>query len=159
MRYGLPFVPVAALVLGLYFLVVFRRHLPAGGLNAAQVAREESERIGPLTREERIVAAVGLLVVAGWLFGGERLGMGGPVLAGLVLLNVLGVADWRDMTNISWDVVFLYGGASALGRGLAETGGALYLAQGFLAALPPALLTRTCCRWSSAWSPAWSPTS
>ncbi len=140
MRFGLPFVPVASLVLGLYFLLAFRRQLPARGLNAAQVAREESSRLGPLTRDEKLTAAVSLLVVAGWILGGERLGMGGPVLGGLVLLNVLGVADWRDITRVPWDVVFLYGGASALGRGLAETGGALYLAQGFLGAVPEPLL-------------------
>jgi len=140
MRCGLPFVPVASLALGAYFLVVFRRHLPAGGLDVARVARDESRRIGPLTRDEKITALVGLAVVAGWLAGGERLGMGGPVLAGLVLLNLLGVADWRDMTRVPWDVVFLYGGASALGRGLAETGGALYLARGFLDLVPDAFM-------------------
>lgn len=140
MRYGLPFVPVASLVLGAYFFIVFRRHLPPGGLDAAAVARQESDRIGRLTREEKLTAAVSLAVVAGWVLGGERLGMGGPVLGGLVLLNLLGVADWRDVTKVPWDVVFLYGGASALGRGLAETGGALHLARGFLDLVPDALL-------------------
>jgi sodium-dependent dicarboxylate transporter 2/3/5 len=140
MRYGLPFVPVASLALGLYFFVVFRRRLPPGTLDAARIAREESDRIGPLTRDEKLTAAVSLLVVAGWILGGARLGMGGPVLAGLVLLTVLGVADWRDITKVPWDVVFLYGGASALGRGLAETGGALYLARTVLDAVPEPLL-------------------
>lgn len=140
MRHGIPFVPVASLALGAYFFVVFRRRLPAGGLDAAGVARQESERIGPVTREEKLTAVVSLAVVAGWLLGGERLGMGGPVLAGLVLLNLLGVADWRDVTKVPWDVVFLYGGASALGRGLAESGGALHLARGFLELVPAGLL-------------------
>ncbi len=140
MKFGLPFVPVAALALGAYFFVVFGRRLPAGGLDAARVARQESERLGPLTRDEKLTAAVALLVAVGWLAGGERLGMGGPVLAGLVLLNMLGVADWRDITKVPWDVVFLYAGASALGRGLAETGGALYLARGFLDAVPEQML-------------------
>jgi sodium-dependent dicarboxylate transporter 2/3/5 len=140
MLYGLPFVPVAALVLGAYFFVAFRRSLPASGLNVAAVAREESDRIGPLTQDEKMTAVVSLMVVAGWVAGGERLGMGGPVLAGLVLLNILGVADWRDVTKVPWDVVFLYAGASALGLGLAASGGALYLATGALAVVPADLL-------------------
>ena len=140
MRYGFPFVPVAALALGLYFRVAFRRHLPAAGLDMGQIARAESDRIGPVTRDERVTAGVSLFVVALWLVGGERLGMGGPVLGGLVLLTVLGVADWRRMTRIPWEVVFLYGGASALGKGLAVSGGALYLAHGFLDILPADLL-------------------
>ena len=140
MRFGMPFVPVASVLLGLYFFVVFRRSLPATGLNVAQVAQEESDRIGPLTRDEKLTAAVCGLVILGWVAGGERFGMGGPVLAGLVLLNVLGVADWRDITKVPWDVVFLYGGASALGLGLAVSGAALYLAQAALASVPAAVL-------------------
>ena len=140
MRYGLPFVPVAALVLGAYFYVAFRRSMPAEGLNVAAVAQRESDQIGPLTRDEKTTAVVSLLVVVGWIIGGERMGMGGPILAGLVLLNVLGVADWRDITKVPWDVVFLYGGASALGLGLAKSGGALYLANGALASVPDTAL-------------------
>ena len=143
MRFGLPFVPVAALALGLYLLLAFGRRLPRGGIDAAGVARRENERLGPLTGHEKATAAVALLVVAGWLLGGARLGMGGPVLAGLVLLNLLGVADWRDVTKVPWDVVFLYGGASALGRGLADSGGALYLARGFLDMVPADLMHDT----------------
>jgi len=140
MRFGLPFVPAASLLLGAYFFVVFRRKLPPGSLDAARIAREESERLGPLTRDEKLTALVALLVVAGWILGGDRFGMGGPVLGGIVLLSVLGVADWRDITKIPWDVVFLYGGASALGRGLAETGGALYLARTVLDVLPDGMM-------------------
>ncbi len=143
MRYGLPFVPVAALALAAYFRVAFARHLPAGGLDAARVSREASDRLGPLTREEKITAVVVVAVVVLWIGAGERLGMGGPVLAGLVVLNVLGVVDWREFTRVPWDVVFLYGAASALGKGLAVGGGALYLAQGFVGVLPDSLLTGT----------------
>jgi solute carrier family 13 (sodium-dependent dicarboxylate transporter), member 2/3/5 len=46
------------------------------------------------------------------------------------------VMKWRAVTKIHWDVVFLYAGASALGKGLAVTGGALYLARGLVDLLP-----------------------
>jgi sodium-dependent dicarboxylate transporter 2/3/5 len=140
MKYGLPFVPVAALVLGLYFYVVFGRRLQVCRLDVASIARISSERLGPMNHEEKMTALVSLLVVGLWVFASERLGMGGPVLLGLVLLNLLGVMKWSHITNIHWDVVFLYAGASALGKGLAETGGALYLARGFVGALPDSWL-------------------
>jgi sodium-dependent dicarboxylate transporter 2/3/5 len=139
MKYGLPFVPVAGLAVGLYFYLVFRVRIRVASLNAAKIAQESSRRLGPMNRDEHITAGVCLLVVVLWVFGGERLGMGGPVLLGLVILNILGVMKWSDVTKIHWDLVFMYAGASALGKGLALTGAALWLARGFVAALPPVL--------------------
>lgn len=139
--YGLPFVPVAGLVVGLYFFVVFRRRVGKRHLDVAAIARRSSEKIGPMNRDEYITAGVFLLVIVLWIFGGGRLGMGGPVLLGLVLLNLSGVLKWTELTKIHWDVVFLYAGASALGKGLAATGGALYLAKGFIGMMPDAMLS------------------
>jgi len=62
--------------------------------------------------------------------------MGGPVLLGLVLLNVFRVLSWKDMQSIHWEVVLLYAGATAIGAGLAATGAALFLADAFVAVLP-----------------------
>ena len=93
-----------------------------------------------MTRDEHLTAGVGLLVVVLWVFGGDRLGMGGPVLLGLVLLNILGVMKWNEVRKIHWDLVFMYAGASALGKGLAVTGAALFLAEGFVGNLPSGLV-------------------
>ena len=139
-KYGMPFVPVAALAVGLYFFVVFRGKIGTAALDVASIARRSSQRLGPMNRDEYATAGIFLLVILLWMFGGERLGMGGPVLLGLVLLNVMGVMKWSEITKIHWDVVFLYAGASALGKGLAVTGGAVYLATGFVDLLPDALL-------------------
>ncbi len=143
MKYGLPFVPVAGLMVGLYFFVVFRGKTKNVNLDIAYLARQSSKRLGPMNRDEHIAAGVLLLVVGLWIFGGQRVGMGGPALLGLVLLNMLGVMKWSEISKIHWDVVFLYAGASALGTGLAVTGGALYVAQGLVGALPGALMDGT----------------
>jgi len=139
MKYGLPFVPVAGLVVGLYFFVVFGRRIGIRRLDAARIARESSRRLGPMNRDEHITAAVSMLVVLLWIFASDRFGMGGPVLFGLVLLNILGVLKWSEVTRIPWDLVFMYAGASALGKGLAVTGAALFLAGGFVDSLPASL--------------------
>jgi len=93
-----------------------------------------------MTKDEYITAAVLIMVIVLWITAGKFLGMGGPVVLGLVILNLLRVLQWRDITNINWEVVFLYGGASAIGKGLAITGGALFLADGFINVLPPFML-------------------
>jgi sodium-dependent dicarboxylate transporter 2/3/5 len=62
--------------------------------------------------------------------------MGGPVILALVALNILGVLRWKDVNAIHWDVVALYAAASAIGAGLAATGGALWMADALVGLLP-----------------------
>jgi len=135
-RYGMPMVPVMSLCVGLYFLLVVWPKTKLKKINVARLVRQASDKIGPMTRDEYVTAAVLLLVIVLWITGSSRFGMGGPVILGLVLLNVLRVLSWKDMASIHWEVVLLYAGAAAIGKGLAVTGGALYLADGFVALLP-----------------------
>ncbi len=139
--YGLPFVPVAALVVAGYFYVVFRRRIAVRTLNVSAIVRHASERIGPMHRDEYVVAGSLVMLVVLWITLSDRFGMGGPAILCLVALNVLRVIRWRDMAGIPWDVVALYASACALGKGLADTGAALYVADAFVALLPEALRT------------------
>lgn len=135
-KYGLPMVPVMSFAVGLYFWLVVRPKVKIGKLDVASVVARASRRIGPMTRNEIVTAAVLVMVVVLWITCSGWLGMGGPVILGLVLLNVFRVLAWKDMATIHWEVVFLYAGASAIGKGLASTGGALYLADTFVSLLP-----------------------
>jgi sodium-dependent dicarboxylate transporter 2/3/5 len=137
--YGLPLVPVLSLAIGFYFLVVLKPRTQVKNLDVSAVVRRAAERIGPMTRKEVITAVILVLVVVLWITASDWLGMGGPVILGLVLLNLFRVLPWKDMANIHWEVVLLYAGASAIGTGLAVTGGALYLADGFVSLLPESL--------------------
>jgi sodium-dependent dicarboxylate transporter 2/3/5 len=105
-------------------------------LNVAEEIRKAAAKIGPVTGNERITAAVLAMVIVLWIAASGSLGLGGPVLIGLVLLNVFRILPWKDMQSIHWEVVFLYAGASAIGSGLAATGAALYMADAFVAILP-----------------------
>jgi sodium-dependent dicarboxylate transporter 2/3/5 len=136
--YGLPFVPVMALVVGLYFYLTLGRKLVVKEVNASRIVREAAQRIGPMNSREYRTAGVLILLILLWITQSDKLGMGGPVILALVLLNILRVLRWKDIAAIPWDVVFLYASAAALGKGLAVTGAALYLADGFVAILPPA---------------------
>jgi sodium-dependent dicarboxylate transporter 2/3/5 len=137
--YGMPFVPVMALVIAAYFYFVFRNKLAVKSLDVSAIVRRASEKIGPMNTKEYITAAVLILVLVLWITSSDTFGMGGPVILGLVLLNFFRVLRWRDVASIHWEVVALYASASALGKGLADTGGALYLADSFLRVLPESM--------------------
>jgi sodium-dependent dicarboxylate transporter 2/3/5 len=133
---GFPFVPVMALVIAAYFYLAFRNRIQVKNPDIAAQVRRESEKIGKMTQDEYRAAGVLVLLVVLWTTLSGRLGMGGPALFCIVLLNVLGILRWRDISRINWDVVALYAGATAMGYGLAMTGGALWLADGFVSLLP-----------------------
>jgi len=138
-KYGLPFVPVMALVIAGYFYLVFRKKTKVKEINIAAEIQRESKKIGKMTGKEYRTAAVLVLLVVLWVTVSDKFGMGGPVILCLVLMNLLGVVRWRDINGIHWDVVALYASASAMGTGLATTGAALWLADGFVTMLPACL--------------------
>ncbi|MDF1590335.1 MAG: SLC13 family permease [Desulfobacterales bacterium] len=135
-QYGLPFVPVAAIIIGLYFYLWGRNKLTIKTLNVAAAVRRESEKIGKMTADEYKTAVVLVVLIFMWSAFSDRYGMGGPVILALVALNILGILRWKEVQSIHWDVVFLYAAASAMGTGLAMTGGALLMADAFVSFLP-----------------------
>ena len=142
-KMGLPFVPVMAAVIALYFLIVLKKKIKIGNVDIAAQVRRESEKIGKMTRDEYKAAVVLILLIALWSAFSDRYGMGGPVLLCIVLLNLLGILRWRDINSIHWDVVALYAAASAMGYGLAATGAALWMASGLVSLLPEFLKSGT----------------
>ena len=134
--YGLPFVPVMALVVGLYFYFWGRNKVQLSKLNISAAVRKESEKLGKMTGDEYKTAIVLVVLIFLWSALSHRFGMGGPVILALVALSVLKVLRWKDVTKVHWSVIFLYAAASAMGYGLAQTGGALWIAQIFVGFLP-----------------------
>ncbi|MFH2048045.1 MAG: SLC13 family permease [bacterium] len=134
--YGMPFVPVMALAIAAYFYFTFRKKLAVKSLDVSAIVHKASKKIGPMNKNEYITAAVLIMVIVLWIGASDTFGMGGPVILGVVILNMLRILKWRDITSIHWEVVALYASASAMGKGLAETGAALYLADGFLNLMP-----------------------
>ncbi|MEZ5360233.1 MAG: SLC13 family permease [Candidatus Zixiibacteriota bacterium] len=135
-QYGLPFVPVMAVVIGLYFLIVFGRRIKVKSLNVSSIVKQSAERIGPMNKKEYITAAILVGLILLWITSSDIFGMGGPVILALVALNLFRVLRWKDIAGIQWEVVALYASASALGKGLAVTGAALYIADAFVSILP-----------------------
>lgn len=134
--YGLPFVPVMGLVIAAYFFFMFRRKLVLKNINVSALVKEASDKIGPMNRNEYITAIVLVFLIILWITASDFLGMGGPVILCIVILNLFRILRWKDIAAIPWDVVALYASASALGKGLAVSGAALYLADSFISILP-----------------------
>jgi len=120
-----------ALVIATYFFIMFRKKL-----NVSSLVHQASERIGPMNRKEYITAFVLIGLIILWITTSDIFGMGGPIILCLVILNILRILRWRDIAQIPWDVVALYASACALGKGLAVTGAALFLADSFTSMLP-----------------------
>ncbi len=140
---GLPFVPVMSLTIAAYFLIVCRKKILSPNVNVAAEVRREAEKIGKMTPDEYKAAFVLVLLIIMWATLSDSMGMGGPALLALVLLNLLGILRWKDINGIHWDVVALYAAASAMGYGLAASGAALWLASAFVNLLPDALMAGT----------------
>jgi len=136
--YGLPFVPVAAIAVGLYFYIVCYRKMKVKKLNITNIVNQANHKIGPMTKTEYVTVAIMVMLITLWIISGEDggWGMGGPVILAIVIMNIFGIMTWRDVSKIQWEVVALYAGATAMGSGLASTGAALYLADSFVSILP-----------------------
>lgn len=135
-KYGMPFVPVAALVVAAYFYLVVGRKVLVKDIDVSAHVRREAERIGKMTKNEYRTAVVLVLLIFLWIAFSDKYGMGGPAILCIVLLNIMGILRWRDINQIHWDVVALYASACAMGKGLASTGAALWMADSLVGALP-----------------------
>ena len=133
MMYGLPLAPVLGLAVAFYVLIAFKG-VKTRDLTPGLVAiKEETRRMGTMSRPEKITLGMMLLILLLWIFGGHDLGLGGPALLALIIPVVFRIADWkRILGGISWDAWFMYCGALTLGALLKESGAALWMAQVFL---------------------------
>jgi DASS family divalent anion:Na+ symporter len=92
--------------------------------NAVAFAHEELKKLGPLTRDEKILLIVFVVVVALWITA-KLHGIDPTVIAllGISILLVSGVLAWRDLIDEThaWEVFIWYGGLVMMALALSET--------------------------------------
>jgi len=113
--------------LGVMGLLVYRMsppevtHTPL----AAEIAREELQRMGPMSRPEKRMLLTFALVAVLWMTTAlHDIHYATVALLGICVLLLSGVIDWEDVKSErgAWDVFIWYGGLVQLAGALAETG-------------------------------------
>ena len=123
---------IAALVPGLLCLVampylVFRLTKPEirDTPDAADLARAELAKMGPMTRNEWIVFGVFMMVFVLWVTG-SRTGLDPTVVAlfGLCVMLILGALRWEDVLaeRAGWDALIWFGGLVGMAAMLTTLG-------------------------------------
>jgi DASS family divalent anion:Na+ symporter len=100
---------------------------------AAQFASDELHKMGPMSRDERILAVVfvsvcGLWVTSSW----HHMDITLTALLGSMALLLTGVLKWEDVLQerTGWDIFLWYGGLVRLGKALNDTGVTRVFADG-----------------------------
>ncbi len=105
------------------------------GLRAQAVAMHA--KLPPLARKEVgtvavVLGVVALLTLRSFVPALAPLDKSAVILTAAVLFFVSGVLELKDLENLPWNIVLLFGGAMSLGFCLWETGAAEWLAIGWL---------------------------
>jgi sodium-dependent dicarboxylate transporter 2/3/5 len=137
MKYGLPFVPFMAVVIGAYMYIRLKPKFKVPDVNPSEVVKAEVANMPKFGGKEAIMCVILVLLIAGWIFLGEEAGLGGPTLYAVAAMFICRIVTWDDIqSGVAFDVVGLYAAACAMGVGLKFTGGALWLATTFVNLLP-----------------------
>ncbi|HPT25393.1 MAG TPA: DASS family sodium-coupled anion symporter [Bryobacteraceae bacterium] len=92
---------------------------------AAEFARSELVKMGPMSGQERILAAIFGLVCGMWATSAfHHVDITVTALGGSMALLLTGVLKWEDVINerAAWDIFIWYGGLVRLGKALNEAG-------------------------------------
>lgn len=140
MKTGMAFVPVMSCAIGAYMYIRLKPRFRVPDMDPGEVVRAEAAQMPKFGGQEAIMAVILVLLVAAWLIIGEHAGLGGPTLYAVMAMFIARILSWDDIQQgVAFDVVGLYAAASAIGVGLKFTGGALWLADTFVSALPDSL--------------------
>lgn len=95
--------------------------------------KDELDADGPMTPQAKTALAIFLGVLVSWLLFSHRFGVGNIAIIGIVAAAVLRVVDWSYLQQkTQWGVVVLYAGVISMGKMLATTGAASWLAKKLL---------------------------
>jgi sodium-dependent dicarboxylate transporter 2/3/5 len=137
MKYGMPFVPLMAIVIGTYMYLRCKPRFQVQDVNPRQIVKAEVAKMPKFSGKEAMMAAILVVLVAAWVILGEHSGLGGPTLYAIMAMFLCRIVTWDDIQEgVAFDIVGLYAAACAMGVGLSFTGGALWLAHTFVDFLP-----------------------
>jgi DASS family divalent anion:Na+ symporter len=92
---------------------------------AREFADGELQKLGPLSKHEKILTCVFIAVCGMWVTSGmTKIDVAIPALLGAVFLIATGTLSWEDVRGekAAWDIFIWYGGLVRLGKALNDTG-------------------------------------
>jgi len=100
--------------------------------------RAQIQEEGGMTIRGWATIVLFFLVLLGWIFGSDALGLGTIAVLGAAAFLIAGLVNWEDMNSgVNWGVVLLYAAVISLGVQMKETGAAKWVAEGFITMLSP----------------------
>lgn len=140
MKYGMPFVPLMAIITGAYMYIGCKPRFQVQDINPSEIVKAEVARMPKFGGKEAMMAVILVLLIASWITLGEHSGLGGPTLYAVMAMFLCRIITWDDIQEgVALDVVGLYAAACAMGVGLKLTGGAVWLAHTFVSFLPDSM--------------------
>ncbi|MFW9921853.1 MAG: SLC13 family permease [Candidatus Thorarchaeota archaeon] len=132
MGFGLPFVAILTIALWGHLILMFRPKVSRESMKAAQVAfKGELKKLGKINRKQWTVLAIFLITIILWILeepikqwsgGTVAINSGIAALIAAVLIFAFGLLDPKDIKNINWGALLLFGGGLCLGNALVSTG-------------------------------------
>jgi sodium-dependent dicarboxylate transporter 2/3/5 len=100
-------------------------------------------KLGPITRREIvslvvILSAIAVMVLSPFLPVLKALDKSAIIVTGTILFFVFNILTIKDLEEIPWNTILLFGGAVSIGSCLWQTGATQWLATGALAFVQPA---------------------
>jgi len=129
--------PLAVVMTLLVYLLLTRVLFRTGDLvlsGGHEIIEEEQKKLGPMTRQEKLVLLVGGLMVFTWITRGFIDALGSLLsdtqvaIAGALLLFIIpakkgeSILSWETAVKIPWGIVLLFGGGMAIASAFERTG-------------------------------------
>ncbi|NHJ03482.1 MAG: DASS family sodium-coupled anion symporter [Candidatus Heimdallarchaeota archaeon] len=130
--FGLPFVIIFLLIIWGYLLLVFKPKVSKESLAETQIVfKEDLKKMGKLGKKEWATIIIFVLTILLWLLasplqtwtkGVISLSSGIIALIAVVLIFGGNLLEPKDVKNVNWNALFLFGGGLCLGDALVSTG-------------------------------------
>ncbi len=137
MTYAYPMFLLQLPVVTAILFLTFKPEYKTLGRAVAKL-RVQVEMQGPLHPSDWVAILIFFLVLMGWIFFSQDLGMGTVAMMGAAGFLIAGLVRWEDLNaGVNWGVVLLYAAAISLGVEMKETGAAEWVAITFLSLMKP----------------------
>lgn len=100
---------------------------------AVESLQQKVDTMDALSYEEKGVSVLMISTIIAWVFFGQELGLATIALTAVAVAFIFKLMSWKQVeADVNWGIIFMYGGAIALGFALSESGAAAWIADVFI---------------------------